>query len=78
MGWRRFRDQRSRLYGGFVGGVGLLLHVLGDGVAGELAAEFGEDGAALSDGHFKVGGAVDAVELVEVVRGDADGDEALA
>jgi hypothetical protein len=34
--------------------------------------------AAFGDGNFEVGGAVDAVELVEVVGGDAAGDEALA
>ena len=50
---------------------GDFLHVLGDGVAGEAATHLGDDFTAAGDGDLEVGGAADAVELVQVVGRDA-------
>jgi len=52
------------------------LDVAGDGVAGQGAAHFGDVLEAAGEGDLEVGGAGDAVELVEVVGHDAEVDEA--
>ena len=46
------------------------------GVAGEGAAHFGNELEAAGNGDFEMGGAGDAVELVEVVGHDAEVDKA--
>src|SRR5690606_4360179 len=54
---------------------GLFLDVLGDGVTGEAAAEFGHDLAPAFYWNLEVGGAADAIELVQVVGRHADVDQ---
>jgi hypothetical protein len=63
--------------GDFAAAAGCIDDVLGDGVAGGMAAEFIHDLEALSDAGAEVGGAGDQIALIDVVGSHAAHEEFL-
>lgn len=56
----------------------LFLHIAWNGISGEAGAEFFHHLAATVDGHLEVGGACNAVELVQVIGQHPQIDELFA